>query len=120
MKHSADKHMRLKKYQGLTGNCWGARAPLVADLTLPQVAGGPIWGLTEYQMELTQNLKAIIGHPIRDPKDNNQIVGILSFDSVEPVAKFLSSHKSLKLMADLAYKNSLLLDSYNLIQSPLD
>lgn len=83
-----DLGIKLEKWQGCTGHCWGYGAPTIADLTIPENEFGSQWGMTEDQIRLTENLGSIFSIPIINPSDSSQIVGILSFDSEEPIADY--------------------------------
>ena len=89
MEGAADLEIKLDRWQGCAGQSWGYKAPAVADLTLPDVEGGSKWGLTPEQLEMTKGLLTILSLPIRHPDNRELTIGILSFDSTEPIADML-------------------------------
>lgn len=95
-----DLKIELEKGQGCTGVAWMRGKPIVADLTQPEVEGGALWGLTPNQMAMTRDLKAILSIPIRHPDNPALPLGILSFDSREPIANRFASPE----IADIAFE----------------
>jgi hypothetical protein len=80
-----DRSISLEKYQGCTGHAWGRKEQTVADLSAASDAElSTTWKLTSEQIAVTTNVKSILSTPIRFPGDN--IVGILSIDSNDPLA----------------------------------
>ena len=81
MKDTEDSDLQLDIWQGSCGTAWGYKAPVTANLSLPEVRGGASWNLTQKQVGVTKNLRAIISYPIRHPIKRDYIVGILNFDT---------------------------------------
>jgi len=120
MDEAADQKIRFAKWQGCVGYAWGYRAPTVADMTLPFMDGGPRWGLTAEQLELTNHLKAILALPVRLPKDHESIIAILSFDTEEPIAELLIKDHHKKIASEVASQIGLLLAAFNNLTDSLD
>lgn len=97
MDEAADRKMSLEKWQGCAGRVWGYNAPIVADLTIPELQGAASWGLSKEQSEMTDKLGAILSVPVRLPDDKDKTIAILSFDTEEPIADLLTKdhHKSI-------------------------
>jgi hypothetical protein len=101
MEEAADRKMSLEKWQGCAGRVWGYHAPIVADLTIPELQGAASWGLSKEQLDMTVHLGAILSVPIRHPEDKAKTIAILSFDTEEPIANLLTEdhHKNIALQA---------------------
>jgi hypothetical protein len=107
-----DLEIKLEKWQGCTGQAWGYNAPVVADLTLPDVQGGAKWGLTSMQKEITKDLATILSLPIRHPDNSELTIGILSFDTTEPIADVLKNDEQKNIALAEASLMGLLLSSF--------
>lgn len=112
MEEAADRKISLERWQGCSGHAWGYNAPVVADLTLPEVNGGAKWGLTHKQVELTKDLGAILSLPVRLP-DDEVTIAILSFDTEEPIADLLIKDHHTKIAYEVALQVGLLLVAFN-------
>ena len=112
MEGAGDLEIELERWQGCSGQAWGYNAPVVADLTLPDVQGGAKWGLTPMQMEMTKDLVTILSLPIRHPDNDELTIGILSFDTTEPIADILKSDEQKNTALAEASLMGLLLSSF--------
>ncbi len=112
MEGADDLEIKLEKWQGCTGQAWGYNAPVVADLTLPDVQGGAKWGLTLMQKEITKDLVTILSLPIRHPDNSELTIGILSFDTTEPIADILKNDEQKNIALAEASLMGLLLSSF--------
>jgi len=112
MEGANDLEIKLEKWQGCSGQAWGYAAPIVADMTLPEVQGGSKWGLTLKQREMTSHLLAIFSLPIRHSDNSELIIGILSFDSTDPIANMLTNDHQKNIALAEATQLGLLLSSF--------
>jgi hypothetical protein len=112
MEGAADLGIQLERWQGCAGQSWGYNAPVVADMTLPELEGGSKWGLTSEQLEVTKDLSAILSLPIRHPDNRESTIGILSFDSTEPIAEILKADEQKRTALAEASLMGLLLLSF--------
>lgn len=115
MDEAKDRNMSLDKWQGCAGQAWGYSAPIVADLTLPEVEGGSTWGLTPKQIEQTHDLGTILAIPVRPPDSDELTIAILGFDTEEAIADLLikGHHKNIAL--EVASQIGLLLSTFHQI-----
>ena len=113
MAGAPDLGIALEKWQGCTGHTWGYDAPIVADLSIPAVRGGATWGLDDDQLKLTKDLATIFSLPIRHPDDNRKTIGILSFDSQNPIADFLTQDENRDIALSVSKQVGLLLFAFD-------
>lgn len=111
MTGATDIEIKLDKWQGCAGQSWGYNAPVVADLTLPEVEGGSKWGFTSEQSEMTKDLGAILSLPVRY-LENETPVAILSFDTKEPIADLLIQDHHKNIALQVTAQVGLLLQSF--------
>jgi hypothetical protein len=87
--------VKLQKWQGAPGMVWGYEKGIVGDLSTNKIEHGiDSWGLTDKQRLITENVVSILSIPIRDHKKKNKILGVLTFDSSEPLMDYLSNETS--------------------------
>lgn len=109
MDDAVDVDIKLEKLQGCTGHAWAEDQPVVADLTIAEQDGAATWGLTDEQKTMTEKLKAVLSIPICYPT-NHRKIGILSFDSEEPVADFFYEQHTQEIGAEFAGQFAILLE----------
>ena len=112
---SPENNLIFEKWQGCTGRAWGYKSPVLGDLTLIKAKNGSEWGLTNEQKELTRNLATILSYPIRHPKDKSKVVGILNFDSEQPIAEHLSDQNIQETVSLIAAEIALILFAFDVI-----
>ena len=108
---ATDIEIKFDKWQGCAGQSWGYNAPVVADLTLPEVDGGSKWGLTSEQLEMTKDLSAILSLPVRHP-ESEMPIALLSFDTQEPIANLLKQDHHKNISLQVSAQVGLLLQSF--------
>ncbi|MBN1318287.1 MAG: hypothetical protein JXA42_22590 [Anaerolineales bacterium] len=119
MNGALDQGIHLEKWQGCTGHAWGYGDITIADMTVPDIKGGATWGMTPDLIQITKNLGAIISIPVSHPRNTNQMIAILSFDTTEAIADQLIQDHVRTTLSNIAGTVGRILESFGL-DEPLE
>lgn len=97
MDNDADDRLAIRLGSGVCGLAMSSSKPVVIDLHNDQVFAAQDWGLSKYQKAMIKkDLRTIFSIPmlVDRPGEKPEVVGVLNFDSSDPLKEVLKKHFS--------------------------